>query len=805
MQRFVDHVLGVTKESIKAFSQESFNNTVKLINGFSALILAILPGKAAILEGVQGWELRPTFRAPRLPRWMEEGVSSFNEFIHQYADDSDADTEYESDSGIEDYDSAAPPSPSSHTSQLSKSSSFRFERRDSLSFSFGSFLSGISYYFKYLFHIGRADPSLVRRSLKRSGSARDSPRRSSSTRSLSRVYGLASKGFNSVKDYVVNHSTDRRRGVIEDLQLVVELFIERVFDVVRKVLMHSLSPVQTLKLLTWKLHSHGEEADAVTVETATLGVSDPAPLAHKSKLPQAMNTDARTCEDVITDLGYPYEAIRVVTDDGYILLLERIPRRESQKVLYLQHGLLDSSLGWVSNGVVGSQAFAAHDQGYDVFLGNFRGLASREHIDKKTSSQRYWSYSVNEHGTQDIPAMINKIHAIKMEELKSLQVITSEVSDSNSRQPYTICGVAHSLGGAALLMYVVTRRLEGKAHRLSRLILLSPAGFHEEAPFLCGLVQYIFPAMAPLLAPIMPGLYIPTKTFRGIFNKLARDFQNYPALGGLVQTLCSYTVGGDSSNWVEALGQTHYNMYDMPGVAYRVVVHLAQMRRSNRFQMYDFGSVSANMEAYGTPHPLDIGANYAVIDIPVDVVAGRKDKLIPRAMVRRHYQMLKDQGCKVSYEEFEYAHLDFTFAHREELLAYIISRLLLVTHPELSGRKSRRPNFDQIKAEAKTDSKRLKILRSGKSFEKKNKMVTNDVSMIGTSDTQQPAGLSTSEAKMDSACSVGNGNPESNFKEAFSDQSVFGLSSKNIFSDATKSPGFASSEITHSDNWEEND
>ena len=121
---------------------------------------------------------------------------------------------------------------------------------------------------------------------------------------------------------------------------------------------------------------------------------------------------------------------------------------------------------------------------------------------------------------------------------------------------------------------------------------------------------------------------------------MARDFQNYPALGGLVQTLCSYTVGGDSSNWVEALGQTHYNMYDMPGVAYRVVVHLAQMRRSNHFQMYDFGSVSANMEAYGTPHPLNIGANYAVIDIPVDVVAGRKDKLIPRAMVRRHYQKI---------------------------------------------------------------------------------------------------------------------------------------------------------------------
>jgi hypothetical protein len=27
--------------------------------------------------------------------------------------------------------------------------------------------------------------------------------------------------------------------------------------------------------------------------------------------------------------------------------------------------------------------------GYDVFLGNFRGLVSREHIEKKISSQKY--------------------------------------------------------------------------------------------------------------------------------------------------------------------------------------------------------------------------------------------------------------------------------------------------------------------------------------------------------------------------------------------------------------------------------
>ena len=43
------------------------------------------------------------------------------------------------------------------------------------------------------------------------------------------------------------------------------------------------------------------------------------------------------------------------------------------------HGILDTSMGWVSNGVTGSQAFAAFDQGFDVWLGNSRANPPRVH------------------------------------------------------------------------------------------------------------------------------------------------------------------------------------------------------------------------------------------------------------------------------------------------------------------------------------------------------------------------------------------------------------------------------------------
>ncbi|KAK6921133.1 AB-hydrolase lipase domain, partial [Dillenia turbinata] len=659
--------------SVKTVTYESLNNIVRLINGFSALLLAILPGKSNILEGIHGWELRPTFQGPRLPRWMENGVSSFNQFIHEFSVDSDKySTDYSS--GEDDTDgSSYPPSPMSQSSRVSRTSSLPKSDKHLMHW-FRCIFSWLLFPAKFVLLIPfRLYGLLCFRGSKDLSASREN----------NHLYSSSIKRVHTLKDHIVHRATDRRRGVIEDLHLAIEIFIEAVFDVVHKAAHCVLSPIEAVKSLFRWFSSDGTGTSYVppdvqdtSLTTDTLGENDPTPTERKTTFHQSLNTDARTCQDVITELGYPYEVIRVVTADGYVLLLERIPRRDSRKVVYLQHGILDSSMGWVSNGVVGSPAFAAFDQGYDVFLGNFRGLVSREHVDKNISSEQYWRYSINEHGTEDIPAIVEKIHEVKTSELKSSQPSPEEeVSDD---QPYKICAVCHSLGGAAILMYVISCRIEEKPHRLSRLVLLSPAGFHEDSNLVFTLVEYLLLFLAPILAPLVPGFYIPTRFFRMLVNKLARDLQNYPALGGLVQTLMSYVAGGDSSNWIGVLGLPHYNMNDMPGVSFHVALHLAQMKHARKFIMYDHGSVCTNMKVYGSPEPLDLGEYYGLIDIPVDLVAGRKDKVIRPSMVRKHYKLMKEAGVHVSYSEFEYAHLDFTFSHHEDLLAYVMSRLLLV-------------------------------------------------------------------------------------------------------------------------------
>ncbi|XP_045790577.1 gastric triacylglycerol lipase-like [Trifolium pratense] len=659
IQQLVDHVLAVIKESVKAITTESLNSIIRIINGVSALLLALLPGNAKILEGIHGWELRPTFRGPRLPRWMENGASSFNQFIYELSVDSDNSSFEYSSSGEEDSDRCeCPPSPASYSSRASDAAYTKFNRHQMnwIQYILLWILLPIKFMLRIPLRLLRLSYFVVSKALHVSREKRP-------------PHLHAYKRVQSLKEHFIHRATDRRRGVVEDLHLGIEICIESIFDVLHKTAHLVLSPSKAFGALFSLFSSHGNG-----VKESRNSVED-AP-TEKITNYESLNTDARTCQDVITDLGYPYEAIKVITADGYIILLERIPRRDARKAVFLQHGVFDSSMGWVSNGVVGSPAFAAYDQGYDVYLGNFRGLVSREHVNKNISSRQYWKYSVNEHGTEDIPAMIEKIHQVKTAELKLSTPDTEDKIDGD--QPYKLCAISHSLGGAAMIMYIVTRRIEEKSHRLSRLVLLSPAGFHDDSNIVFSAAEILLSIMAPILSRVVPAFYIPTRFFRMLVFKLARDLHNLPAVGGLVQTLMSYVVGGDSSNWVGVLGLPHYNMNDMPGVSFRVALHLAQIKRVGRFRMFNYGSASANRKAYGSPEPLDLGEHYGLIDIPVDLVAGHKDKVIRPSMVKRHYRLMKNAGLNVSYNQFEYAHLDFTFSHREELLSYVMSRLLLV-------------------------------------------------------------------------------------------------------------------------------
>ncbi|XP_004583625.2 lipase member K [Ochotona princeps] len=137
-----------------------------------------------------------------------------------------------------------------------------------------------------------------------------------------------------------------------------------------------------------------------------------------SKESSTTNPEAKmNISQIISYWGYPYEKYDVVTQDGYILGIYRIPHgKECQRkpdprpAVYLQHGVISSATDWISNLPNNSLAFLLADNGYDVWLGNSRGNTwSRKHLKLSPKSSEYWAFSFDEMAKYDLPATINFI------------------------------------------------------------------------------------------------------------------------------------------------------------------------------------------------------------------------------------------------------------------------------------------------------------------------------------------------------------------------------------------------------------
>ncbi|KFM23313.1 Lysosomal acid lipase/cholesteryl ester hydrolase [Auxenochlorella protothecoides] len=478
-----------------------------------------------------------------------------------------------------------------------------------------------------------------------------------------------------------------------------------------------------------------------------------------------------TASDFVLRAGYPLEEHTVTTSDGYILTMHRIPRTGGKEVTLFQHGVLDTSLGWVANGSVGSQAFAAYDAGFDVWLGNSRSNAPRMHADRACQGLRYWHYSANEQAMGDVGAQVEHIHAVKMAELGGSNgggnererggaagegTATSHAAgrfredapatrsssrrrrtsgsngvaprrapsadelqgddEGESRQPapparddatplptthckglsfripeerrdpapehlpYNLQGVGHSLGAACLLMYVTVCRMQGRPHRLRRLVLMSPAGFHSHVPRTIAACKWLMPWAARLMDLVLPGrglgLRLPSPFLRYVTFKLTLDLSELPALQSLVRRSMQALMSGDGSEWDLAMQMPHYNSTSMPAVSLHTGAHFGQWARDPAFRLFDHGSAAANRAVYAAPRPPSIAHNYRLLDVPVDLVAGTSDRVVGVEDVKMHARWLARSGQPIHLREFDVGHMDLTFAVKPELRDHVLRRLL---------------------------------------------------------------------------------------------------------------------------------
>lgn len=112
--------------------------------------------------------------------------------------------------------------------------------------------------------------------------------------------------------------------------------------------------------------------------------------------------------------GHPAEQYEVVTEDGYVLTLFRIPgfRQVSQPSsslpILLMHGICDTSDTWIIRGYE-SLAITLANAGHDLWLGNVRGNRySRKHLFlDPDEDDEFWNFTFNEFGMYDLASFID--------------------------------------------------------------------------------------------------------------------------------------------------------------------------------------------------------------------------------------------------------------------------------------------------------------------------------------------------------------------------------------------------------------
>lgn len=94
----------------------------------------------------------------------------------------------------------------------------------------------------------------------------------------------------------------------QDIQLALEILIEAIFNVFHKAAQYLFSPADAVKAMRrWfssRSMSRQDTSSDQSVAMSRVGDSDPALMEASPSFANMMNTDARTCQDVITELGY---------------------------------------------------------------------------------------------------------------------------------------------------------------------------------------------------------------------------------------------------------------------------------------------------------------------------------------------------------------------------------------------------------------------------------------------------------------------------------------------------------------------
>uniref|UniRef100_A0A3P9CRH9 Lipase n=2 Tax=Haplochromini TaxID=319058 RepID=A0A3P9CRH9_9CICH len=306
--------------------------------------------------------------------------------------------------------------------------------------------------------------------------------------------------------------------------------------------------------------------------------------------------------EIIRRWGYPAEEHQVLTEDGYILGVNRIPRglkpsKGVRPAVFLQHGLLAAGSNWITNPPTSSLGYVLADAGYDVWIGNSRGNTwSRKHRTLSPYEDEFWRFSHDELALKDLPAVVDHI----------LKVTGQE----------QIFYIGHSQGTTIAFMAFST--LPKLASKIRLFFGLAPV----------ATVAFTGSPMAKLS-------FLPDAVIWDLFGR--RDFLPQSAMikwlaehvcaKHLLSELCGnifFVLCGFDEKNLNMTRTPVYTTHCPAGTSVQNMIHWSQAVHTGRLVAFDFGA-AGNMKHYNQSTPPE----YRVQDmkVPTALFSGGQDTL----------------------------------------------------------------------------------------------------------------------------------------------------------------------------------
>lgn len=362
---------------------------------------------------------------------------------------------------------------------------------------------------------------------------------------------------------------------------------------------------------------------------------------------KGMLKDTKVEEDNVPDLirasGYQVETHPVTTEDGYILELHRIP--STGKPVFLMHGMLCSSYCWVTS-ETNSLAFILADEGYDVWMGNFRGTKysrKHQHLDPDKDME-FWRFTLHELGTMDIAAMLSSV--INISKKSSLSFI------------------GHSMGTTSFLILASTKPQLVKKVNLA--ILMAPV---VEPHNMSNLVWYLSP-LEKVVKWVMESVGIleilPASL---LIEKLTWDHIGHLCLK--LQLRGSPILSKEDSKMLNRI--CHHARTSK--TSFYTVLHYAQNITNKYFHAYDWYDAAENLRRYGCEEPPTY--DLSKVSVPSALFWSQKDSLSSKEDMER---IVCELPNLVSCKEVDIGHLDYLWGANVKGDLYYDLLDILATH-----------------------------------------------------------------------------------------------------------------------------